>query len=92
MSEYFIKISYKTEGNNKTYKSYLFTKKGCEFIANKFTGEKGILFTAKYVEKFNKMEHWKLLRKLNGTTKDIGIIPVLRDNDFVVSKYFIEIL
>lgn len=56
VSEYFIESSYKTEGNNKTYKCYLFTKLGCEFIANKFTGEKGILFTAKYVKRFNEME------------------------------------
>lgn len=29
---------------------------GCDFLANKFNGEKGILFTAKYVERFNAME------------------------------------
>ena len=56
VSEYFIESSYKTEGNNKTYKCYLFTKMGCEFIANKFNGEKGILFTATYVKRFNEME------------------------------------
>lgn len=55
-SEYFIESSYKTEGNNKTYKCYLCTKLGCDFLANKFTGEKGILFTAKYVKRFNEME------------------------------------
>jgi len=56
VSEYFIESTYKVEGNNKDYKCYLFTKMGCEFIANKFKGEKGILFTAKYVSKFNEME------------------------------------
>ena len=55
VSEYFIKSDY-TDSTGRTNKCYLFTKKGCEFIANKFTGEKGILFTAKYVERFNKME------------------------------------
>ena len=29
---------------------------GCELLANKMTGEKGILFTARYVKKFNDME------------------------------------
>ena len=29
---------------------------GCELLGNKQQGEKGILFTAKYVEAFNKME------------------------------------
>jgi Rha family phage regulatory protein len=53
---FFIKDTYKVEGNNKTYDCYLLTKQGCEMVANKMTGEKGILFTAKYVERFNQME------------------------------------
>lgn len=55
VSEYFIESSYK-DGSGKENKCYLFTKMGCEFIANKFTGEKGVLFSAKYVKKFNVME------------------------------------
>ena len=35
---------------------YLLSKKGCELVANKLTGEKGVLFTAAYVTKFNEME------------------------------------
>ena len=62
VSEYFIENSYKVDGNNKSYKCYLITKMGCELIGNKQQGEKGILFTAKYVEKFNKME--KQLKEL----------------------------
>lgn len=53
---FFIERTYKTDGNNKTYKRYDITKKGCEMVANKLTGEKGILFTAEYVERFNQME------------------------------------
>lgn len=34
----------------------MLTKKGCEMVANKLTGEKGVIFTAMYVEAFNKME------------------------------------
>ena len=37
-------------------KCYLVTKMGCELLGNKQQGEKGILFTAKYVERFNQME------------------------------------
>lgn len=55
LGEYFIESSY-VDKNNQLRKCYLFTKKGCEFIANKFTGEKGILFTARYVERFNQLE------------------------------------
>lgn len=31
-------------------------KKGCEFLANKFTGEKGVLFTARYINRFHEMQ------------------------------------
>ena len=56
VSDYFIESTYKVDGNNKTYNCYLCTKLGCDFLANKFTGKKGILFTTKYVERFNQME------------------------------------
>lgn len=35
---------------------YNVTKKGCEFIANKLTGVKGTVFTAKYINRFHDME------------------------------------
>ena len=35
---------------------YLLTRKGCDMVANKMTGEKGVLFTAAYVTKFEQME------------------------------------
>lgn len=54
-ANFFIESSYKN-ANNQSYPCYEVTKKGCEMIANKMTGEKGILFTAEYVEKFNQME------------------------------------
>ena len=57
VSEYFIESTYKVEGNNKTYKCYLVTKMGCEMLGNKLQGEKGVLFTAKYVKRFNEMEN-----------------------------------
>ena len=56
VSEYFVKTSYKVEGNNKNYVRYNVTKLGCEMLGNKLQGEKGILFTAKYVKRFNEME------------------------------------
>lgn len=54
--DFFTESSYKTQGNNKTYKCYELTKQGCEMVANKLTGKKGIQFTALYVKKFNEME------------------------------------
>ena len=55
VSEYFVKSTY-NDTSGKENKCYLVTKLGCDFLANKFTGEKGILFTAKYVKRFNDME------------------------------------
>ena len=55
--DFFIKSNYKAEGNNKTYPCYLLTRKGCDMVANKMTGEKGVLFTATYVTKFEEMEN-----------------------------------
>lgn len=55
LSDYFIESTYKDE-SGKENKCYECTKMGCEMLANKMTGEKGILFTAKYVKRFNEME------------------------------------
>ena len=52
--KYFIKDTY--FAGKKEYKCYQITKLGCELIGNKQQGEKGILFTAAYVERFNEME------------------------------------
>ena len=54
IGEYFIESSYLN--NNKKGKCYLVTKKGCELLGNKQQGEKGILFSIAYVERFNAME------------------------------------
>jgi phage regulator Rha-like protein len=52
--KYFIPSTYSS--GTREYKCYLVTKMGCELLGNKQQGEKGILFTAKYVERFNQME------------------------------------
>lgn len=53
---FFIESTYTVAGNNKEYKNYLLTKKGCELVAHKRTGKDGIIFTALYIEKFHAME------------------------------------
>ena len=54
-SDFFIESTYK-DASGKENKCYKVTKKGCEFLAHKFQGEKGILFTARYINKFHTME------------------------------------
>jgi len=52
--DFFIESTY-TDSQNRTYPNYLITKKGCDMIANKITGKKGVLFTAAYVSAFEEM-------------------------------------
>lgn len=55
--DFFIPNTYK-DAQDKPRPCYLLTKKGCDMVANKMTGEKGVLFTAAYVSAFEKMrEH-----------------------------------
>lgn len=68
---FFIKDTYKVEGNNKTYDCFLLTRKGCDMVANKMTGEKGVLFTAEYVTKFEEMEKSLKGQPLKLTTEQI---------------------
>lgn len=53
--DYFIESTYKDE-KGELRKCYECTKLGCEMLGNKLRGKKGILFTAKYVKRFNDME------------------------------------
>ena len=54
LSSFFIESTYKTE-QGKDAPCYLVTKKGCDMVANKLTGRKGVLFTAAYVTAFEQM-------------------------------------
>lgn len=55
-SHHFFVPSTYVNNQNKEQPCYLLTKKGCEMVANKLTGEKGVIFTAKYVNRFEEME------------------------------------
>lgn len=54
-TDFFTESTYTTV-QNKTLPCYLVTKKGCEFIAHKLTGQKGTEFTARYINRFHEME------------------------------------
>ena len=47
--DYFQESNY-IDAKGEPRKCYKVTKMGCDFLANKFTGEKGVIFTAKYVK------------------------------------------
>ena len=54
LADFFIPSTYK-DAQDKPRPCYLLTKKGCDMVANKMTGEKGVLFTAAYVTAFEAM-------------------------------------
>lgn len=53
--EFFKKSTY-VDGKGESRPCYTVTKKGCEFIAHKLTGQKGTEFTARYINRFHEME------------------------------------
>jgi phage regulator Rha-like protein len=63
LSDYFIPSTYK-DASGKENKCYKVTKLGCDFLANKFNGEKGIIFTARYVKRFDDMEKGQVPKDL----------------------------
>lgn len=69
LSDFFIPHTY-TDSTGRTLPCYLLTKKGCDMVANKMTGEKGVLFTAAYVTAFEKMRE-----TVNSPTMIPGLSP-----------------
>lgn len=107
VSDFFIPSSYK-DVSGKENKCYEVTKLGCDFLANKSTGEKGVLFTARYVKRFYEMESQQeqvsitehpgevanLLKVLNGTMRKEGIAEhKIADNvRFICKQYGIQVI
>ena len=86
-SKYFVESSY--SNNNREYKCYLCTKMGCEMLANKLTGEKGILFSAKYVNAFNEMK--EAIQEVETTVQTHGVLTEKEwSNIKKKSKYLTE--
>lgn len=55
LANFFFEGTYKDK-QSKARPCFYLTKKGCDMVANKMTGEKGIVFTATYVDKFYELE------------------------------------
>jgi Rha family phage regulatory protein len=68
--DFFVPSAYKSDGNNKNYGCYFLTRRGCDMVANKMTGEKGVLFTAAYVTKFEEMEKRLIAKHDSYTIED----------------------
>lgn len=63
LTDFWVESTYKAS-NGKTQPCYMVTKKGCEFIQHKMTGQKGAVFTAKYINFF-----WEMGEQLQEATE-----------------------
>jgi Rha family phage regulatory protein len=54
-SDFFLESSYQSAQNKEMF-CFLLSKMGCELVASKLTGEKGVLFSVAYVMAYNRME------------------------------------
>nr|DAI90653.1 MAG TPA: regulatory protein [Bacteriophage sp.] len=55
LNEFWMNSTY-LDGKGERRPCFSITKKGCEFIAHKCTGQKGVVFTARYINKFHELE------------------------------------
>lgn len=62
--DYFLKSNY-IDAKGEERPCYNVTKLGCDFLSNKFTGEKGVIFTAKYVKRFHDMGEYITTEKVD---------------------------
>lgn len=92
--DFFIERDY-IDKKGESRKRYDITKKGCEMVANKLTGEKGILFTAEYVERFNRMEQADNIKQVKQAeqdkTREMRAEAMLRNSISKQAKMMLEI-
>ncbi|MCL9634628.1 phage antirepressor KilAC domain-containing protein [Bacillus zanthoxyli] len=81
-ADFFVKSSYE-DTTGRTLPCYHLTKKGCDMVANKLTGKKGVVFTAMYVTKFEEME--KQLFNLNQPSYTIDD-PIQRAERWIIEQ------
>lgn len=93
LAEFFIEAEYADE-QGKPRPHYLLTEMGCEFVANKATGERGTIFTAQYVRAFHAMrdelaQRWELRaigkpirRSLTDALRDSGEVERMKGHAY----------
>ena len=87
LNEFWMNSTY-LDGKGERRPCFSITKKGCEFIAHKCTGQKGVVFTARYINKFHELEE----KANNGTTALVSKTPApLTTTFYHKNLYRIEI-
>lgn len=83
LADFFIESFY-NDNQGKPRPHFFITKKGCDMVANKLTGEKGVLFTATYVNQFEQMEKKLRQPELSGLSPQLQYLIHLehKQNEF----------
>ena len=76
-SKYWEESSYQVVGQTRSYRCFLITKRGCEFLAHKTTGTKGNLFTDRYMDRFEEMKNYIEEVQVPKLSKELQAIFVL---------------
>lgn len=76
-SDFFIEATYQ-DSTGRELPRFLITKKGCDMIANKLTGEKGVLFTAAYVTAFEEMRQALTAPRLGALPEGVSLNGLAR--------------
>lgn len=75
LSDFFEEATYISE-QNKELPCFNVSRKGCEFIAHKMTGQKGTEFTARYVNRFHELEEGNIttsfVKALNSIAESVN--------------------
>lgn len=82
--DFFIESSY-IDAKNESRPHYLITRKGCDMVANKMTGEKGVLFTAAYVTKFEEMEKAQAIN-LTGLSPQLQLLIAMEHRQIQIEQ------
>lgn len=78
--DFFTESTY-VDAKGESRPCYEVTKKGCEFIAHKLTGQKGTEFTAKYINRFHDMEDYiKKSDRKTSIEQGISIVKFIADD------------
>ncbi len=82
--DFFIEDTY-LDSKGEERPCYQLTKQGCEMVANKMTGKKGTLFTATYVQAFNKME--ETIKNKEEQQAIEGLSNIIEDMKGTIEEY-----
>lgn len=88
--DFFIESTYQ-DSKGETRPCYLITKKGCEMIANKMTGQKGIIFTALYINAFHSMKQELNQQSANVNVPEHDIDKEMRLKELELEKMKIQL-